>query len=251
MFVAIIGTAGSGKTSLVASYSEWLEAQGYRVARVNLDPGAEEVPYHADFDVRSMFTVSEIMRRYGLGPNGALIKASDLIARNVEDILKHRVFRRPRDFVLIDTPGQMEIFVFRASGPRFIEGLKTRGPVVGVFLVDGELVKSPVDLVVAWLTGLVVQMKMDIPVVPVVNKMDLVEDVGFVKKLIEDPFSLRDEIAEKASGLIADVALDLAEILGKSTSAFRLVGISATGKEGFEELHSLVHEAFCTCGDLS
>ncbi len=251
MFVVIIGTAGSGKTSLVAAYSEWLEGQGYRVARVNLDPGAEGLPYSADFDIRNMFTVSEIMRRYRLGPNGALIKASDLIAGKVSEILRHRVFRRLHDFVLIDTPGQMEIFVFRASGPRFIEGLKTRGPVVGVFLVDGELVKSPVDLVVAWLTGLIVQMKMDIPVVPVVNKMDLVRDVEVVEKLIEDPLSLREEIAEKASGLIADVALDMAEILHKSTSAFRLVGISATRREGLDELHSLVHEAFCTCGDLS
>jgi GTPase SAR1 family protein len=56
------------------------------------------------------------MEEYGLGPNGALIMAADLIADQVEKISKE-IEELQSDIVLVDTSGQMELFAFRASGP--------------------------------------------------------------------------------------------------------------------------------------
>ncbi|WP_243678419.1 ATP/GTP-binding protein [Vulcanisaeta distributa] len=42
--VFIVGTAGSGKTTLVSTFAEWLENNQYDVAIVNLDPAVEYVP---------------------------------------------------------------------------------------------------------------------------------------------------------------------------------------------------------------
>ena len=54
VFVVFVGPAGSGKSSLVASYTKWLrENLLLRVAPVNLDPGADVLKYKPLFDIRS------------------------------------------------------------------------------------------------------------------------------------------------------------------------------------------------------
>ena len=114
--VFIMGTAGSGKSLFTAAYSEWLKMNKQDVAVVNLDPGVLKLPYSPDVDVRNYVDASDIMEKYGLGPNGAAIMAADLIADEVENITRD-IDEAHADFVIVDTPGQMELFAFRASGP--------------------------------------------------------------------------------------------------------------------------------------
>jgi len=41
----LIGTAGSGKSLLTASFTNWLKTQKQKVITVNLDPGVFTLPY--------------------------------------------------------------------------------------------------------------------------------------------------------------------------------------------------------------
>ena len=85
--VFVIGTAGSGKSLFTGAFGGWLRNNKQDVAVVNLDPGALKLPYSPDVDVRNYVDASDIMEKYGLGPNGAAIMAADLIAdffRNLE-----------------------------------------------------------------------------------------------------------------------------------------------------------------------
>jgi hypothetical protein len=82
----IIGTAGSGKSLLTAALSEWLKMAKQDVAVVNLDPGALKLPYSPDVDVRNYVDVGNLMEKYCLGPNGALILAADLIADQIDNL---------------------------------------------------------------------------------------------------------------------------------------------------------------------
>ncbi len=77
LIVFIIGTAGSGKSLLTASLNEWLKVGKQKTATVNLDPGVLTLPYVPDIDVRNYINVNELMEKYGLGPNGALLMAAD------------------------------------------------------------------------------------------------------------------------------------------------------------------------------
>ena len=251
MFVVMLGTAGSGKTSLTKYYSEWLKEQGYSVGIVNLDPGAKVVPYKPDFDVRRLFTVEELMVKYGLGPNGAFMKASDMILECSDKILGHEVFKGKYDFVIIDTPGQMEVFVYRRSGHYFISKLKELGPTVGVFIVDGETMSTPIDLVVAWTTSILIQLRLDIPVVPIVNKADLIKDRETIKLIVENIEEFKELVMKSREGLISETAIYLTDIVKEFSQSLRPVIVSAKTGEGIEELHYLVHETFCVCGDLS
>lgn len=76
--VFFIGTAGSGKSSLVASLSTWMEDQGYDIGIVNLDPAAEYLPYVPDIDIRDRISARKIMKQYKLGPNASIIAAVDM-----------------------------------------------------------------------------------------------------------------------------------------------------------------------------
>ena len=65
--VVMIGPAGCGKTSLVASFGRWLESELEEVPTyVNLDPGVLRLPYRPGYEVRSIVRVDELMREEGL-----------------------------------------------------------------------------------------------------------------------------------------------------------------------------------------
>ncbi len=78
----------------------------------NLDPGATALPYNPDIDARKYVDIQKLMEEYQLGPNGALIMASDLIADRLED-MRDEIEAADPDILLVDTPGQIELFAFQ------------------------------------------------------------------------------------------------------------------------------------------
>ena len=74
------------------------------------------------------------MEKYALGPNGALIMAADLIADEIENLTRD-IEEAHADIVIVDTPGQMELFAFRASGPYIVNEL-TKEPKAILYLFD-------------------------------------------------------------------------------------------------------------------
>ncbi len=77
--IFVLGTAGSGKSELTGVFTRWLELQGENAMAVNLDPGAISIPYSANVDVRDYIRVESLMEEYGLGPNGGLMLASEMM----------------------------------------------------------------------------------------------------------------------------------------------------------------------------
>ena len=48
--------------------------------------------------------------------------------------------------MIIDTPGQIELFVYRASGPYFVTNFRSDNK-VNIFTLDGMLVSTPINYV--------------------------------------------------------------------------------------------------------
>jgi GTPase SAR1 family protein len=84
--IFVLGTAGSGKSELTRVFTRWLELQGENAMAVNLDPGAISLPYSANVDVRDYIRVESLMEEYGLGPNGGLMLASEMMLEIVEQL---------------------------------------------------------------------------------------------------------------------------------------------------------------------
>lgn len=247
------GIAGSGKTSLVHAYNEWLSKNFMRPGIVNLDPGAEELPYKPVFDIRRFFTIEEVMRRYNLGPNGAFVKASELVLENAERIVESEPFINIEDYdmILVDTPGQMEAFIFRPSTGIFFRKLALRGNIVLAYLIDASSISNVVDAITVWFIYVLLQVKTGLVTVPVISKIDAALRPEIIRLLVENPEKLTLLAESETTGLGHEVIPDLVEIAKKTKGPFRTVAVSARNMTGLEMLHALLHEAFCACGDLT
>lgn len=120
--IFLTGTAGSGKSTLTSILKKWYQEREVDTVILNLDPGALKLPYEPDIDIRDYVSLKNIMEEYGLGPNGALVAASDMIAVSLDNI-KEELEEHKADYVIVDTPGQLELFAFRESGPYVVNNL--------------------------------------------------------------------------------------------------------------------------------
>ena len=246
--VIFIGPAGCGKTSLTKAFGEWSERElGMTIAYVNLDPGVLNLPYKPDYDVRELVTVHRLMLEEGLGPNGAMIKASEIMDENIGSIAE-KIASLDADLRLIDTPGQMELFLFRPMGPRLSEAISKNSPSITVYISDPSLASSPSGLAISLPMALITWFRLSTPTVPVINKIDALE--GGLEKLLMDPSMLKKSLLME-EGLIADLATEYMSLVEELLKSMRIVEVSAKTGEGMSALYDLIHEALCECGDLS
>eukprot|EP00824_Muranothrix_gubernata_P019662 TRINITY_DN3953_c0_g1_i1.p1 TRINITY_DN3953_c0_g1~~TRINITY_DN3953_c0_g1_i1.p1 ORF type:complete len:120 (+),score=15.82 TRINITY_DN3953_c0_g1_i1:141-500(+) len=83
--------------------------------------------------------------RYNLGPNGGILTAVNLFATRFDQVLTLIEKRQATTkYVLVDTPGQIEIFTWSASGTIITESLAQSWPTVLVYVVDTPRTTSPV-----------------------------------------------------------------------------------------------------------
>lgn len=249
-FILFLGPAGSGKSSMVYAYSRWLqEVLGHSVFKVNLDPAAEYIPYEPDFDIRCFIDVSKIAREYGLGPNGALVKAMDIAMQKLDDIV-NILSNVDEYFVFVDTPGQMEVFVFRDIAFKLVEGLKKISRnTVALFIVDADIIKRYEDYAFLSIISVATQTRLGIDVVPVINKIDLALNSEIVGDVISDISIIGSRL--KGLGVYGEMLENVLNTIALYSKATRVPRVSAKNLVGMDELHRVVHEITCACGDLT
>ncbi|MEM1796167.1 MAG: ATP/GTP-binding protein [Zestosphaera sp.] len=247
--IVFSGPGASGKTSLAAAFSEWLAKEfSSSVSIVNLDPAVEKLPYNPDFDVRELIDFRKLMSEEGLGPNGAMIRAVDMLAEKNKEILT-RLRKLKRDYILVDTPGLSELFLLRDSGPKVVKALEKVALPIVIYLNDVTASKTPAEAVVTYLMSLVVRLRLDVPVIPVLSKSDLLKNQ--LKKTFSEEISSLAEKLSQSNGLLSELANELTKILSMYAIPTRVIAVSAITKEGFHSLYSVIHEVFCACGDLT
>jgi GTPase SAR1 family protein len=244
----IIGTAGSGKSLFTAALSEWLKMSKQDVAVVNLDPGALKLPYSPDVDVRNYVDVGNLMEKYGLGPNGALIMAADLIADEIENITND-IEAADADIVLVDTPGQMELFAFRASGPYIVNEL-TREPKAIVYLFDAVFSINPLNYVSNMFLSAAVYNRFFQPQIHLLSKCDLIPEKE-VKTIIDwsaNPRALEDSIEQKLEGTKRLFSRNMMQVISKLGIKFLLIPVSAKTNQGLVNFNATL-ERILTGGE--
>src|SRR5579872_6643703 len=170
--IFITGTAGSGKSLLSSVLLPWYSEKGASIASVNLDPGAQNLPYEPDVDIRDYIDLATVMQNYELGPNGALVLAADLLATRMSDIDDAVESINP-DYALFDTPGQIELFAYRNSGPYIVENVKCDAKTV-LFLFDATLVSTPSHFVSISLLHASIALRLKAPQIPVLSRKDMI-----------------------------------------------------------------------------
>ena len=245
----VLGTAGSGKSALAATLGKWIEQNTDRsVAYINLDPGCDFVPFKPDFDIRNYFTVTRIMRDENLGPSGAMVRASELLEQKASELARE-INEIEADVRIVDTPGQMEVFLFH-GGPEIAKLMQ--GVTISLFLLDAGVAAKATGLVFTRLLGLSVGLRLGVPAVSVLNKIDIAEgELVDLDRMLANVELLKERVVRESSGVMIDLTLGLSRALPELLPAARLVKVSAKTGEGMRELYDIVHEIFCACGDLT
>lgn len=111
LVIIVLGMAGSGKTTFVQRLVSHLSMQKKRTYCINLDPAVLEVNFPANIDIRDSVKYKTVMKQYKLGPNGAILTCLNFFAAQFDQVVKMiEAKEKDIDYVIIDTPGQIEAF---------------------------------------------------------------------------------------------------------------------------------------------
>ncbi|MFW9807980.1 MAG: ATP/GTP-binding protein [Candidatus Thorarchaeota archaeon] len=244
-FTFIVGTAGSGKSLLTSSLEKWLVGSDLSVTVVNLDPGVDSPPYTSDVDIREYVDYGEVVRSFGLGPNGALVASLDMGISHVND-LRDEIIDTERDYVLVDCPGQMELFAFRNSGPLMVSSLRGDDPALSLYLLDSNIARTPTGYLSSTLLGISISIRFGLPQLNILSKPDILNEteleelVGWGNELylLEDALEMSDE------GLRREYSRAILEMLETLDTATGSVPVSAKEMTGIDVLYGEMQRVF-------
>ncbi|ADD08980.1 ATP/GTP-binding protein [Candidatus Aciduliprofundum boonei] len=246
----VVGPAGSGKSTFTAAFREWMIKNEYDTVVVNLDPGAEILPYTPDVDIRDIVDLNSIMNEYGLGPNGAQIVAADMIANFVEE-LKSEVDNYEADYIIYDTAGQIELFAFRAASKFIVDYLGGDRSMLA-FLFDPSLAKTPSGFVSLLILSSSVYFRFYIPFINILSKVDIVEDNDLynIAEWSKNWNSLYDALITENPSMRKELSIELFKAL-ENIDAFRtLIPTSARMLYGYEDVYTALQLTFAGGEDI-
>ncbi|OGS42113.1 MAG: GTPase [Euryarchaeota archaeon RBG_16_62_10] len=237
-----VGTAGCGKSTLTSAFQTWLNNEGHDAITVNLDPGVDSLLYPPDVDVRDWIKLSEVMSDYGLGPNGAQIVAADMLALNIKEI-SQVLSGFDADYVLIDTPGQMELFAFRQSSKVVMEELG-RDESVLAFLFDPALARTPNGYVSSLMLAATTHFRLPLPMIPVLSKSDVLSEAERTKVegWSQDYYALFNALLEDPIDAQTQISVEFLQAIESVGAGRPLVPVSSDTGEGLEDIYATVQQ---------
>lgn len=249
-YIYIVGTAGSGKSTLTLSFGDWLRENNVNAILVNLDPGATIIPYEPDVDIRDYIKVEDIMEKYDLGPNGALIMSMDLLVNHLEYMSTEIQSLRP-EYVIIDTAGQMELFAFRSVAPIVVSTLKRDNQAVILFLMDATLASSPSNLVSTLLLSSSVKFRFQLPQINILTKIDIIskEKIEEILACSADFWLLYEALTREGGGLTGQMAKQISQALNELGALESPIPVSPLTGEGIPRLYGVIQEVLASGED--
>ena len=226
---------------------------------INLDPAVLNVPFDANIDIRDSVNYEEVMRQYNLGPNGGILTSLNLFATKVDQIVnllekraQPEADRKPIDRIIVDTPGQIEAFVWSASGTILLESLASSFPTVIAYVIDTPRTASTSTFMSNMLYACSILYKTKLPMILVFNKTD-VKDASFAKEWMTDFEAFQDALradeeseggaeSRGGSGYMGSLLNSMSLMLEEFYSHLSMVGVSSRLGTGVDDFFAAVEE---------
>lgn len=186
--ILVIGMAGSGKSTFAGALSKFAaEAQEEKQQSadsqeskkdtsylVNLDPAVGGLNYEPNVDIRDTIDYKRVMEEYNLGPNGGILTSLNLFTTKFDQVLSILERRSTEvDQIILDTPGQIEIFTWSASGTIITDSLASSIPTCIAYVIDTPRTTAPATFMSNMLYACSIMYKTKLPFIIVFNKIDV------------------------------------------------------------------------------
>ncbi|KAJ9450025.1 GPN-loop GTPase 1 [Diplonema papillatum] len=231
--VLVIGMAGSGKTRFMHRMNLEMHEKKIPSFFINLDPAVIDVPYGVNIDIRDTVSHKEVMKQYNLGPNGAIVTSLNLFATRFDQVLGYIEQRQHElEYVFIDTPGQIEVFTWSASGQIIMETLASTFPTVATYVVDTPKSSNPSTFMSNMMYACGILYRTQLPLLLCFNKTD-VTDHSTAVTWMKDADVFRDAmVTEEAYS--AQLTKSMAFVLQEFYANLRYCGMSAATGQGVD-----------------
>ncbi|SOV76336.1 XPA binding protein 1, putative [Plasmodium sp. gorilla clade G3] len=171
----VIGPPGSGKSTYVAGVTHILKQINRKTVIINLDPFIENDIYEADINISDLIDIEKVFSDMGLGPNGTLIYCMEYLLINI-DWLEEKLNRYKDSYLIIDTPGQVELYTHNDALKNIVLRLnKLNCRLTSVHIVDSTLCSDGYKYISSLLLSLCSQIHLELPHVNVFSKIDLLK----------------------------------------------------------------------------
>ncbi|XP_015377603.1 PREDICTED: GPN-loop GTPase 1 [Diuraphis noxia] len=240
----VLGMAGSGKTTFVSKLNTYLRQFKRAPYLINLDPACKNMPYTPNIDIRDSVKYKQVMKNYGLGPNGAIVTALNLYTtkfHQLMDLLGKLNVENSHDIAVIDTPGQIEVFTWSASGQILTESLASTFPTVVVYVMDLERSTSPITFMSNMLYACSVLYKTKLPFIVVLNKSDIVDPTYAIEWMHD--FEVFCDAVENESSYMSNLTRTMALTLDEFYNELKCIPVSSLTGHNFDEFIKMVDAA--------
>ncbi|KAK3352548.1 hypothetical protein B0T25DRAFT_567828 [Lasiosphaeria hispida] len=266
--VVCVGMAGSGKTTFMQQINAHLHRKKDPPYVINLDPAVLHAPFESNIDIRDSVNYKEVMKQYNLGPNGGILTSLNLFATKIDQVLgllekrttpdPENPARKPINHILVDTPGQIEVFVWSASGTILLESLASSFPTVIAYIIDTPRSSSTSTFMSNMLYACSILYKTKLPMILVFNKAD-VKDPSFAKEWMTDYDAFQNALSQDensnafggqeggegggvGSGYMGSLLNSMSMVLEEFYEHLSVVGVSSLMGTGIDEFFEAVQE---------
>ncbi|KAF2266800.1 hypothetical protein CC78DRAFT_542101 [Lojkania enalia] len=254
---------------------------------LNLDPAVHHVPFTPNIDIRDSVNYKEVMKQFNLGPNGGILTSLNLFSTKIDQVIglleKRTAPPKPTPapeqstvefmtskgkapaavpqqpqvkHILVDTPGQIEVFVWSASGEILLSSLASTFPTVIAYIIDTPRTTSTSTFMSNMLYACSILYKTKLPMILVFNKTDA-QNAGFAKEWMTDFEAFQDALRNEeeggsfggegsavggGSGYMGSLLNSMSLVLEEFYKHLSVVGVSAMTGEGIDEFFRGVQE---------
>jgi hypothetical protein len=152
---------------------------------------------------------------------------------------------------LFDTPGQIEVFTWSASGQLIADMLAATLPTVVVFVVDTPRSRSPTTFMANMLYACSILFKTRLPLVVAFNKIDAAPH-DFALRWMEDVESFQDALdveGRRSESYMHSLTRSLSLALDEFYSTLHAVGVSAATGQGMDDFFAALDAAALDFGE--
>jgi GTPase SAR1 family protein len=238
----IIGMAGSGKTTFLQRLNAHVHQHKIRAYTINLDPAVTHMPYHPNIDIRDTVDYKAVMKQYNLGPNGGIMTSLNLFATRFDQVLKLLEARSDDlDYIFIDTPGQIEVFTWSASGSIITDSLAATFPTCVIYVADTPRTTSPITFMSSMSYACSIMYKIKLPFLLTFNKNDVVSH-QFAIDWMQDVDTFIDALKSDTS-YMSTLTRSMSMVLEEFYQAIECCGVSALTGSGVVEWFTKVDKS--------